>query len=193
LKEPTPDVLPVSIALLHYPVYDRNGRVVATAITNLDIHDLARLARTFDLFRYYVVTPVDEQRELAERIRAHWREGWGGSYNPDRKEALQLLRVTSDLDEVLYDLEASQEKRVTLVATGAGERSGAISYEQMRDRMQRGEEHFLMLFGTGWGLADELFDWADCILEPVKGSGGYNHLSVRCAAAIIMDRLLGRR
>jgi hypothetical protein len=191
--EPLPDYSGVSIALLHYPVYDRNGRVVATAITNLDIHDLARLARTFGLFRYYVVTPVMEQRELAERIRAHWREGWGGSYNPDRREALQLLRVTSDLEEVLDDLESSQEKPVTLVATGARERSGALSYEQMRDRMQSGEEHFLVLFGTGWGLADELFDRADCILEPVKALSGYNHLSVRGAAAIVMDRLLGRR
>jgi hypothetical protein len=193
LKGPSPDCPGVSLALLHYPVYDRNGRVVATAITNLDIHDLARLARTFGLFRYYVVTPVEEQRELAERIRAHWQEGWGGGYNPDRREALQLLRVVSDLDEVLDDLTSRQEKPVNIVVTGARERSGAISFEQMRDRIERGEEHSLVLFGTGWGLADELFDRAGCILEPVTARGDYNHLSVRCAAAIIMDRLLGMR
>jgi len=181
------------MALIHYPVCDRNGRVVATAITNLDLHDMSRLARTFGLYRYYVVTPVAEQRDLAERIRAHWQEGWGGSYNPDRKDAFQLLRVVSDLVEVIEDLDGCQEKRVTFVATGAKERSGALSFEQMRDRIQRGGEHFLLLFGTGWGLADELFDRADYILEPVKGAGDYNHLPVRAAAAIIMDRLLGRR
>ena len=58
----------VSIALVHYPVYDKNRQVVATAVTNLDLHDIARAARTYGLFRYYVVTPVSEQRELAERI-----------------------------------------------------------------------------------------------------------------------------
>ena len=73
----------VSIALLHYPVYDKNGKVVATAITNLDIHDISRAAKTFGLFRYYVVTPVAGQREMAERIGRHWREGWGASYNPN--------------------------------------------------------------------------------------------------------------
>ena len=56
------------IALLHYPVFDRTGRVVATAITNLDIHDLARSARTFGLRAYYLVTPLERQRELATRI-----------------------------------------------------------------------------------------------------------------------------
>jgi hypothetical protein len=32
---------------------------------------------------------------------------------------------------------------------------------------------------------------ADYILEPIYGPGEYNHLSVRSAVAIILDRLLG--
>jgi hypothetical protein len=183
----------VSIALLHYPVYDRNSRVVATAVTNLDIHDMARLARTFGLFRYYVVTPVDEQRMLAERILSHWQDGWGGSYNPDRREALQLLRVVPALDAVLADLEDTFQCPARIVVTGAKERPSAISFDGLRQRMQGEEGPFLLLFGTGWGLTDEIFERADFILEPVKGEGEYNHLSVRAAAAIIMDRLLGQR
>jgi len=31
------------------------------------------------------------------------------------------------------------------------------------------------------------------MLEPIAGTTGYNHLSVRSAAAIILDRLLGPR
>lgn len=183
----------VSIALLHYPVYDRNSRVVATAVTNLDLHDIARMARTFGLFRYYVVTPVEEQRILAERIRAHWQDGWGGSYNPDRRSALELLQVAPDMDTVLADIEDCYQRPARIVVTGAKERPGVISFDGLRRRVQDEEGPFLLLFGTGWGLTDELFERADFVLEPIKGAGEYNHLSVRSAAAIIMDRLLGQR
>ena len=183
----------VSIALLHYPVYDRNSRVVATAVTNLDLHDIARMARTFGLFRYYVVTPVEEQRILAERIRAHWQDGWGGSYNPDRRSALELLQVAPDMDTVLADIEDCYKRPARIVVTGAKERQGVISFDGLRRRVQDEEGPFLLLFGTGWGLTDELFERADFVLEPIKGAGEYNHLSVRSAAAIIMDRLLGQR
>lgn len=183
----------VSIALMHYPVYDRNSRVVATAVTNLDIHDIARIARTFGLFRYYVVTPVDEQRVLAERIRAHWQDGWGGSYNPDRREALELLRVAPELGAVLADLENNFQRPARIVVTGAKERPDAISCDGLRRRIQDEDGPFLLLLGTGWGLTDELFERADFVLEPIKGAGEYNHLSVRAAAAIILDRLMGQR
>jgi hypothetical protein len=48
----------------------------------------------------------------------------------------------------------------------------------------------LLLFGTGWGLADEVLEAADALLPPLAGPSGYNHLSVRAAAAIVLDRLL---
>ena len=34
------------VALVHYPVYDKNGRRIASAITTFDLHDLSRAART---------------------------------------------------------------------------------------------------------------------------------------------------
>ncbi|HEY6838272.1 MAG TPA: RNA methyltransferase, partial [Geobacteraceae bacterium] len=55
------------------------------------------------------------------------------------------------------------------------------------------EQPYLLVFGTGWGLTEELFERADLVLRPIKGPGSYNHLSVRSAAAIILDRLLGER
>ena len=184
----------VSIALLHYPVYDKNRRVVATAVTNLDIHDIARLAKTFGLFRYFVVTPIEEQRILAERILNHWQEGWGASYNPTRRAAFDLLRVAPDLDSVLKDLENTYQRPAKIVVTGARTgRDNIILSCGLRQLLHDREQPFLLLFGTGWGLTEELFDRADFILEPIKGSGDYNHLSVRTAAAIILDRLLGDR
>jgi hypothetical protein len=87
----TPQAGRVAIALLHNPVYDKHRRVVTTAVTNLDLHDIARAARTFGLCRYYVVTPIPLQHALAERIRLHWIEGWGAGYNASRKEAMELM------------------------------------------------------------------------------------------------------
>jgi len=183
----------VSIALLHYPVYDRNRRVVASAVTNLDLHDIARSARTFGLFRYYVVTPVEEQRILAERIRGHWQNGLGASYNPRRREALELLRVVPELDAALSDLKEKCQVPAKIVVTGARERPGSISCTGLRQLVEDTGQPFLLLFGTGWGLTEELFARADFVLEPIRGADEYNHLSVRSAVAIILDRLLGER
>jgi hypothetical protein len=43
--------------------------------------------------------------------------------------------------------------------------------------------------GTGWGLTDEFMSSVDRVLEPIQGTAPYNHLSVRSATAIILDRL----
>ena len=39
----------LAIGLVHYPINDRSGKVIATNITNFDIHDIARAARVFDV------------------------------------------------------------------------------------------------------------------------------------------------
>lgn len=181
----------VSIALLHYPVYDKNRQVVATAVTNLDLHDIARAARTFGLFRYYVVTPVPEQRELAERIGRHWREGWGAAYNPKRRAALELMRVIPSLEDALSELEREYGKPAKVVVTGALGRPGSLSCTDLARQLEDADHPWLLVFGTGWGLTEEVFARADIVLEPIRGGGDYNHLSVRSAAAIILDRLLG--
>ena len=54
----------LSVALVHGPVMDRHGGVQTTALTNLDVHDLARSSRTYDCAAFYVVTPVEAQRAL---------------------------------------------------------------------------------------------------------------------------------
>ncbi len=183
----------LSIALIHHPVYDKNRQTVATAVTNLDLHDIARAARTFGLFRYFVVTPVPDQQALAERIGKHWREGWGATYNPQRKEALELMHVVATLDEARAELAESYGKPVKTVVTGARNRPGSISCQALANRLREEDQPYLLMLGTGWGLTDEIFAAADLVLEPISGPGAYNHLSVRSAAAIILDRLLGER
>ena len=60
---------PVAIALVHHPVLDRQGAIITTAITNLDLHDLARSACTYGVSQVFIVHPVAAQRELALRIK----------------------------------------------------------------------------------------------------------------------------
>ena len=182
-----------SVALIHYPVYDKNRAVVATAVTNLDIHDIARSARTYGLARYYIVTPVEEQRRLVEKIRTHWLEGWGSTYNPKRKAALELLQTENSLDEAVADIEKRTGKRPKLVVTGAAGRDNSVSFPELKTLLEvEPDQPFLLLLGTGWGLVEEVFDRSDYVLEPISGGGDYNHLCVRSAASIMLDRLFGR-
>jgi len=182
-----------SVALIHYPVYDKNHDVVATAVTNLDIHDIARSARTYGVARYYIVTPVEEQQRLVEKIRTHWLEGWGSTYNPKRKAALELLQTESTLADAIGDIERRTGKRPKLVVTGASGRPNSLSFAELKALLaNEPEQPFLLLLGTGWGLIEQVFNSSDYVLEPISGGGDYNHLSVRSAAAIMLDRLFGR-
>lgn len=181
-----------SIALAHYPVYDKHKDVVATAVTNLDIHDIARLSRTYGLSRYYIVTPVEEQRKLVEKIRVHWLEGWGSTYNPKRKMALETLQTEARIEDAVADIEARTGRRPKVVVTGAAGRPNSVSFAEMRKLIESDpEQPFLLLLGTGWGLIEQVFDSSDLVLEPIKVGTDYNHLSVRSAASIMLDRLFG--
>lgn len=183
---------PVYVALLHYPVYDKNRTVVTTSITNIDIHDIARSCRTFGIDGFYVVTPVDALRSLARKILHHWSDGYGAVYNPNRSEALALVRLERTLEGVEIDIEVETGATPTIVATSARDQPGAIGYERLREQMTD-DVPYLILLGTGWGLTDEVVERASYVLEPVSGPGPYNHLSVRAAAAVILDRLFGTR
>ena len=56
------------VALLHYPVYNRQRQVIVSAVTNLDIHDIARAALTYGVKSFYVVTPLQDQQKLVKRL-----------------------------------------------------------------------------------------------------------------------------
>jgi hypothetical protein len=179
------------IALIHYPVVDRNGRIVASAITSLDLHDLARSARTYGVSAFYVVHPVPEQREFASNVIGHWLNSHGRQHDSRRREALELVRIVPDLESALADAENAAGGYPLIVHTSA-RAVGHISYAAMRARLEAADESPLMLlFGTGFGMAPAMLERADLALAPVLGPSTYNHLSVRSAAGIILDRLRG--
>jgi hypothetical protein len=181
------------LALLHHPVLDKNGQIVSTAVTNMDIHDIARSATTYGVQRFFVVTPVRALRALAEKIIEHWETGSGSTYNPTRKEALARVTITPGLDDVLMAIERETGRQPTVVATSARPAPDVARFVEVRERLGRERGPFLLLFGTGWGLAPQVLERADLRLEPILGPTPYNHLSVRAAAAIILDRLHGAR
>jgi hypothetical protein len=183
---------PLWVALVHYPVLNRERNVVTTAITNLDVHDIARAARTYRVRGYVIVTPIERQRDLAQAIVGHWCGGPGASRVPERGEALKLVSTSPSLDDAIATVTESAGAKPTIVATCARPGKATIGFEGVAEMLRQGRPT-LILLGTGWGLADEVFALADHVLEPISvPDGDYNHLSVRCAAAVTLDRLLGR-
>lgn len=182
----------LALALVHYPVYNKHHQIVTTAVTNLDIHDIARSSKTYGLDHFFIVTPSVSQQELAHKITGHWQHGWGSSYNPDRKQALGTICVVDTVFEARTRFQELFLTPVKVVVTAAKARPGGISIKDFKILLNDTTTPYLLLFGTGWGLSDECFEQADLILDPIQGAGTYNHLSVRSAVAILLDRLKGK-
>ena len=181
----------VYVGLVHYPVYNKRSEVITTAITNFDIHDIARTARTYSIKQYFIIHPLENQLALAKEILNYWQEGYGGEYNPDRREAFRVVETITSIEEAARLIAEREGKPPFIVTTDARKYPNTISYWELRRRIHEGARPCLLLFGTGWGIQKEVMEQFDYILEPIYGSCDYNHLSVRAAAAIILDRLLG--
>ncbi|KAF0134528.1 MAG: hypothetical protein FD145_546 [Candidatus Saganbacteria bacterium] len=175
----------VNIALIHHPVYNKRKDIVSTCITGVDLHDIARSALTYGVKKYFVVNPMKAQLDFAERIISCWRKDESFVHNWTRAEAFRNIELAETLEQVIRKL-----KNPILIATSARSK-GSLKFSKIRSIIKRSRRPILILFGTGWGMTDEMLLKADYILEPIKGSLSYNHLSVRSAAAVVLDRLLG--
>lgn len=179
------------VALIHHPVIDKNGETIASAVTNLDLHDIARASRTYGVKGYYVITPLKDQMVLVNRILGHWITGVGSTYNPNRQQALELVRVKATIAEMISEIAEAEGLRPKTVATTARRHVGSLSYRRLREMLRVDGTPLVLAFGTAWGLSDTFMADADFILDPLTGAGTYNHLSVRSAVSIILDRVLG--
>lgn len=183
---------PVYLVLLHHPILDKQGNVISTAVTNLDIHDGARLAATYGLHNYFIVTPLHEQISLVVRVRGHWVGGPGGRKTPTRRQALEGLKAALSLEEVCEEIAQEHGERPLLIGTSARQSGQKMrSYAEVREAIHEKNQPIALLFGTGWGIAEaQLEPPIDFYLPPIVGPSEYNHLSVRAAMAITLDRLL---
>lgn len=175
------------LALLHFPMRSREGGIVATALTSINVPDIARTAHTYGVGRYYVVTPLATQRQIAERLRHFWMEEEG---LPNRREAIGLVEVREELEQCYREIEEAERQPPLVWGTSARRDlpHSRLSWDEARSALR--VRPVLLLFGTGNGMADELLAACDALLPPVRGRG-YNSLSVRAAVAIILDRLKG--
>lgn len=180
----------VSIALVHHPVVNKQNEIIGSAVTNLDIHDIARVSRTYGVSKYFIATPYEDQQKLVQEIIDHWQTGHGGSYNPARKEALSIAIVTDSVDAVVKNIEEEHGRKPLIIATSAKISSNTLSYDEVRKHISS-EVPIVLLFGTAHGLAPQIMNMVDFVLPPINGGTDYNHLPVRAAVAIIIDRLLG--
>jgi len=177
-----------SIALVHAPVLNKFGESGAVSLTNLDIHDIARVSRTYGMAGYYVCTPLRDQQHLAARLIQHWLSGPGQKRNPDRVSALEKVQVVDTLEQAREDIARRCGVAPLVIATTA-RGAGSWSFHRVRSRLAT--QPVLLVLGTGHGLAPEILERCDATLRPIRCLDTYNHLSVRAAAAIIVDRLLG--
>ncbi len=183
----------LAIALVHAPVLGKRGESMVATVTNLDVHDLARTAKTYGMHDYFVVTPIAAQRELVERICSHWTHGSSATRIPRRQEALALVRPVATIDDAIAALGGRDQVEIWSTAA-RGMDLPLLSFGEARARVASSDPRtVLLLFGTSWGLAPAALACADALLEPIQPASPFNHLSVRAAAAIATDRLLGSR
>lgn len=180
------------LGLVHYPINNKNGEIVTTSVTNLDIHDISRSCRTFGVEKYFIITPLKAQHELVNRILGHWKEDKSAAYNPDRQDALAISTLTNSVDDALAQIEDKEGHKPILVVTGANFDEFHGDENNLRERMKLDNRSCLLLFGTGWGLNAAITDNADFKLNPINSCSkdSYNHLSVRSAVAIYLDRIM---
>lgn len=180
------------LALVHHPTVDKTGKTITSAMTALDLHDLARLARTYGLGGVFAQTNLPQQIALMERLLLHWVGGFGAEYNPNRREALEILQMVESLDAAVEKAAARWGERPLVAATSARTDGPArLGFSEVRARLADTARPALIVFGTGWGLAPEVLDRCDFVIEPIGAPEGYNHLSVRSAASITVDRIFG--
>ncbi len=183
----------LSIALLHHPVVDRHDQLYTTAITNIDVHDIARSSCTYGLDQYYLVSPISAQRELGLSIADFWISGSGHRRNADRARAMGLVNVQAEFQGCIDREQELVGEKPLLISTSAKLcEIKTIDYAKGRDLIAQ-HKSTILVFGTGYGLAPEILEQSDFLLEPIYGHDDYNHLSVRSAAAIILDRLRARK
>jgi hypothetical protein len=182
------------VALLHHPVLHKDGSVISSAITNTDVHDIARTCTTYAVDAFYLVTPVDAQLNLADRLIHHWQKGAGADRNKDRNTAFRIVHTARALEDVLARERTLTTGPVEAWATSAQLIPGAVPISQGRRLLEEHPGTVVMLLGTAHGLAPAALAACQRALLPIPGrthadGTHYNHLSVRAAAALLVHAL----
>lgn len=181
------------VALMHSEVVTGDGdRIGNTSVTSIDIHDIARSSKTYGIKNYFIVTALLDQQKIVRKLLDFWQTGGGVDYNASRHEAVRQVELVDALQVAIDSIEKKEGVKPLVIATSARvtDHAQQITYHD-QDVVWAQNRPVLLIFGTGKGLAQELLARCDYLLVPVEGLTIYNHLSVRSAVAIILDRWLG--
>ena len=86
------------VALMHNDVIVADGdRVGNTSVTSLDIHDIARSARTYGIKNYFIVTELLDQQKIVRKLLDFWQIGAGVEYNASRHEAVKQVELIDSI------------------------------------------------------------------------------------------------
>jgi hypothetical protein len=138
-----------------------------------------------------MVTNLPAQQEIIRRVLKFWIDGSGRRFNENRTEALYEVDLKAYYEDVIEAITQKEGEKPLTVFTSAKTRPNTITFDEMRQEILSQKKPILLIFGTGHGLPNEILSTCDYSLEPVRASGDFNHLSVRSAIAIILDRLIG--
>lgn len=181
------------VVLMHSQVYiGSDHQVGTTSVTTIDIHDIARSCRTYGIVHFFIVTPLIDQQKIVQKLLDFWSSEQGVGYNPNRHDALDRVSVVSSLEQVMSVIEKTTTKKPLIITTSARlvSQKNILYYNQQQTVFMH-MQPVLLIFGTGRGLVDELINKSDFTLAPVHSFTEFNHLSVRSAVAIVLDRWLG--
>ena len=130
----------LSVVLLHDKMVDKPGNIVTTSLTAIDVHDIARSCRTYGVNNLFISHPAPTIRKLARTLKDFWEEGYGSTYNPNRKEALEIVELVADLDEAIQKIDLRTKKLPKLVATSARPGGKRIDFPQFSELLQKSDE-----------------------------------------------------
>lgn len=171
----------VHLILVHYPVLNKNDGIICSSVVNLDIHDFLRLSKSYGLGTFYIVTPLIKQKKFVNEMIDFWNKSSALRYNKDRASVFNDAEVIDSLNDL---------KSLKLIGTSAKSGDKSETFENVRNFVLNEENEIGIVFGTAFGLTNEVIEGCDVLLEPIDLGSGFNHLSVRSAASIITDRLL---
>jgi len=179
----------IYIGLVHHPVYNKNKEIVTTSLTNLDIHDIARTSKTFALKKYFIINPQPSQKEIFMRIKKFWQTDIAQEYNIARFNAFDIIEYVNSITEAKEIIKEKSTAEPKTFATSARNFPNCTGYDRTK-KIIAASNSCLILFGTAHGLTEEVMKNCDYIIEKIKGRQDYNHLSVRSAIAITLDRII---
>ena len=148
---------------------------------------------TFGLAGTIAVSPIEAQRDKIDGICATWRQLAASEIGDHRNHALETLESSASLEAAIERIGEAEGNTPLVVATSAQRSTQTVSDLQLRAKLALKNQPVALVFGTGWGLAPDALALADLVLDPILGIRDFNHLSVRSAVAIILDRLFGVR